>query len=61
LICLVHETLSNHYKINFELMQSHNFSLTDLDNMLPYEREIYVELLNQMIEKKNEETRRKKR
>jgi hypothetical protein len=26
-------------------MQHHKYSLTELDNMLPYEREIYVQLL----------------
>jgi hypothetical protein len=26
-------------------MQHHNYSLADLENMMPYEREIYVSLL----------------
>lgn len=31
-------------------MQHHNYSLSDLENMLPYEREVYVALLQQWLE-----------
>jgi len=36
------------------MMQHHGYSLTELDNMLPYEREIYVSLLTDWIEEENE-------
>ena len=35
-------------------MQHHKYSLNELENMLPWEREIYVNLLMQYIEKENE-------
>tara|TARA_B100002019_G_scaffold11592_1_gene9344 strand:- start:2759 stop:2929 length:171 start_codon:yes stop_codon:yes gene_type:complete len=35
----------NHYKTNFALMQHHKYSLTELDNMMPWERDVYVNLL----------------
>ena len=35
-------------------MQHHNYSLTELDNMMPWEREIYVGLLMEGIKKENE-------
>lgn len=35
-------------------MQHHGYSLTELDNMVPYEREIYVSLLTDWIEEENE-------
>ena len=35
-------------------MQHHKYSLTELDNMLPWEREIYVGLLQQYIKEENE-------
>ena len=35
-------------------MQHHNYSLNELENMMPWEREIYVNLLMQYIEKENE-------
>jgi len=34
-------------------MHEHNFSLIELDNMLPWEREIYIALLTQKIEDAN--------
>lgn len=34
-------------------MQHHNYSLTELDNMLPWEREIYISLLQDFIEEEN--------
>ena len=30
-------------------MQHHNYSLSDLENMLPWEREIYVDMLIQHL------------
>jgi hypothetical protein len=35
-------------------MQHHNYSLTELDNMLPWERAIYIALLTQYIKDENE-------
>tara|TARA_B100000795_G_scaffold105213_1_gene77645 strand:+ start:685 stop:825 length:141 start_codon:yes stop_codon:yes gene_type:complete len=39
-------------------MQHHNYSLSDLENMLPWEREIYVDMLVQYIKEENEKTKR---
>ena len=36
------------------MIQHHKWSLTDLDNMLPYERQIYVTLLQQWIKDENQ-------
>ena len=36
------------------MMQHHGYSLTELDNMVPWEREIYVALLQQFIKEENE-------
>ena len=35
-------------------MQHHRYSLTELDNMIPFEREIYINMLMDWIEKENE-------
>ena len=51
---LSHDSLENYYKTNFALMQHHKYSLTELDNMIPFEREIYLELLSQWIKEENE-------
>ena len=39
---------------NFNMMQHHNYSLTDLDNMIPWERSVYVGLLVNHIAEENE-------
>ena len=36
------------------MMQHHKYSLTELENMLPWEREIYLGLLEEHIKKENE-------
>jgi len=35
-------------------MQHHKYSLTELDNMMPWEREIYINLLMQYLEEEKE-------
>ena len=35
-------------------MQHHNYSLSDLENMMPWEREIYVDMLVQFIKEQND-------
>ncbi len=34
-------------------MQYHNYSLSDLENMMPWEREIYVDMLMEHIKEEN--------
>ena len=34
-------------------MQHHKYSLTELENMIPWEKEIYLSLLMQYIEEEN--------
>ncbi len=42
-------------------MQHHNYSLTDLENMLPWEREIYVDMLITYIKEENEKAKAEQR
>ena len=37
------------------MMQHHKYSLQEIENMLPWEREIYVGLLMNFIKEENEE------
>jgi hypothetical protein len=41
-------------------MQHHNYSLTELEEMLPWERQIYVGLLQQHIEEQNEKIKNRR-
>ena len=58
---LSHDSLVNHYKLNFAMMQHHNYSLTELEYMLPWEREIYVALLQEHIKEESERLEEQKR
>jgi len=49
--------LESYFRLNFALMQYHKYSLTEIENMMPWERDIYVGLLRQHLEE--EELKRK--
>ncbi len=42
-------------------MQYHKYSLSELEDMIPWEREIYVEMLMQHIKEENEKIGEKQR
>ena len=42
-------------------MQHHKYSLTELDNMLPWERQIYIDLLINHLEQEKERLKAQKR
>ena len=47
---MAHEDLESYFKTNFALMQHHKYSLTELENMMPWERDVYVNLLRNYLE-----------
>ena len=51
---LSHDSLENYYKTNFAMMQHHKYSLEEIENMLPWEREIYIGLLTKFLEDEKE-------
>ena len=50
---MAHTNLESYYRTNFALIQHHKYSLTDIENMMPWEREVYITLLTQYIEEEN--------
>jgi hypothetical protein len=48
------ESLEDYYRTNFYLMHKHKYSLTELEEMLPWERSIYLGLLEQQLDKEKE-------
>ncbi len=46
--------LENYFRINFALMQYHKYSLTEIENMMPCERDVYVALLQQHLEEEEQ-------
>ena len=47
---MIHMDLENYLRLNFALMQYHKYSLSDINDMIPWERDIYVELLKQHLD-----------
>jgi len=41
-------------------MQHHKYSLTECENMIPWEREIYLNLLTEHIQKENDRAERER-
>ncbi len=54
---MAHMSLESYFKLNFALMQYHKYSLTEIENLMPWERDVYVALLKQHLEE--EELKRK--
>jgi len=45
--------MMNYFHLNFQMMQHHKYTLTEIENMIPWEREIYVSLLKSHVEEEN--------
>ena len=50
---MYHESLENYMQNNFTLFQHHNWSLSDIENMIPWEKQTYIKMLQNFIEKRN--------
>lgn len=54
---LGYDKLMNFFKTNFALMQHHKYSLSDIENMLPWERAVYINLLKGYLKDQEEKNR----
>lgn len=48
------ESLADFYNLNHIIVNKYNYTLTELEEMLPYEREIYVALLEKDIKEQKQ-------
>jgi|TARA_R110002153_G_scaffold272904_1_gene442417 hypothetical protein len=51
---LSHTNLGNYYQTVFAMVQHHKYSISDVEGLLPYERDLYFGMLVDHIEKQNE-------
>ena len=58
---MIHMDLEAYFKLNFALIQYHKYSLTEIENMMPWERDIYVELLKQHLKEEKEKQEQQQR
>tara|TARA_Y100000361_G_C10847514_1_gene182653 strand:+ start:236 stop:418 length:183 start_codon:yes stop_codon:yes gene_type:complete len=47
---MAHMNAESYYQLTFSLMQYHKYSLTEIEDMMPWEREIYVNLLKNYLD-----------
>lgn len=50
-----HNTLANFYQTMFSLVQHHKYNVADLENMYPFERDIYQDMLEAHIKELEDE------
>lgn len=51
---LCHNGLGNYYQLMFELMQLKTYTMTEIEIMIPYELQLYIDMtINRRNEKNN--------
>lgn len=51
---LSHATLKGYYEIIFSMAQHHKYSINDIENLIPYERDLYVDMLLEYIKQQEQ-------
>jgi|TARA_B110000977_G_C11018551_1_gene470407 hypothetical protein len=51
---LCHTSLSDYYQVIFAMAQHHKYSIYDIENLMPYERDLYFGMLVDFVEQQNE-------
>jgi len=51
---LCHTNLENWYQTVFAMAQHHKYSISELEGMIPFERDLYFGMLINFIEKQKE-------
>jgi hypothetical protein len=44
-MALSHNSLGNYFSTIFSLAQHHKYSISDIEHLMPFERDIYVQML----------------
>tara|TARA_E500000318_G_C3562774_1_gene214243 strand:- start:2191 stop:2370 length:180 start_codon:yes stop_codon:yes gene_type:complete len=52
---LSHNKLENYYHTIFSMAQHHKYSITELENMIPFEKDIYVNMLLKHLDDERKE------
>lgn len=51
---LSHIDIYSMMKLNFGMVQHHKYSFTEIENMIPWERDVYVDMLIQHVRDENQ-------
>lgn len=52
-----YNSLENYYSLIFSLIQHHKYSITEIESLFPFERDIYTDLLKNFLEELKEKQR----
>lgn len=52
-----HNNLASYFNNQFALAQHHKWSITELESMMPWEKYIYIDLLQQFIKEEQDRLR----
>ena len=55
-----HDSLENFIRANWAMVQHHKYSLTELENMIPWERVVYIALTMNYLKEENEKLKLQK-
>lgn len=50
-----HDKLANYFKTNFSLVQYHKWNLSEIESMIPWERYVYIDLLQNYLDELEKE------
>jgi|TARA_B100001093_G_scaffold502696_1_gene556037 hypothetical protein len=53
----MHASLQNYYETNFALIHHHKWQIEHIENLLPWEKEIYMNLLVQFLQEEDKNRR----
>ena len=51
-LVLIHESLENYYRLNMKLIVDFQMDMQSVENMMPFERDVYVALIIENLDKK---------
>jgi len=56
---MTHMSLADYYRIIFAMAQHHKYSIAEIENLVPYERDVYFAMLVNFIKEMEEKTKQK--
>jgi hypothetical protein len=57
---MTQDNLLNFFQTNFAMIHHHKYSLSDIEDMIPWERQVFIDLLKQLIKQQEEALRDRK-
>jgi len=59
-MALSHSSLENYYITVFNLVQHQKYSIAEIENLIPFERDLYVEMITAYLRQVDEERQRQR-